>query len=307
MACKNFFSKRLIDREMNSPENLCFDDIPLKLRKQIVMILSEDLSKFARFRSSGYFEDIVRTIRRHIGEECLVDIPYDPAGYNPVTYITCQDELRRYFYANIGIEKLLDVIEAAFDPYYFRYGEPRKRYEEAVEELNQRFLDHGIGYHLNAGQIIRVDSEYAHTEIIRPALRLLSQEHLEGAQQEFLLAHGHFRKGRFKEAITECNKALESTMTSISKRRQWINDTNRHNSSELIDICFENGLIPKLWSNHFNCLKSLLGGIGTGRNNLSAHGQGESIKKVARPTVNFILNMTASAIAYLAESEKALN
>ena len=42
--------------------------------------------------------------------------------------------------------------------------------DDAVEELNHRFKEHAIGYQYLEGELVRVDSQFAHAEIVKPAL-----------------------------------------------------------------------------------------------------------------------------------------
>ena len=176
--------------------------------------------------------------------------------------------------------------------------------DDAIEELNQRFKEHGVGYQFTNGQIIRIDSEFTHTEIVKPALRLLNQKQYAGAQQEFLKAHEHYRKGNAKEALNECLKAFESVMKAICDKRRW-NYSKNATSKPLIQVCFDNGLIPSFWQSHYSSLRNLLeSSVPTGRNKLSGHGQGTTPEAVPDYLVAYMLNMTASAIVFLAEADE---
>jgi hypothetical protein len=44
---------------------------------------------------------------------------------------------------------------------------------EAIEELNNRFKEHGVGYQYASGEIIKFDSTFVHSEIVMPTLILL--------------------------------------------------------------------------------------------------------------------------------------
>src|SRR6202035_2990094 len=108
------------------------------------------------------------------------------------------------------------------------------------------------------GEIIRVDSEFVHAEVVKPALALLHTKEFSGAQAEFLKAHEHYRHGRQKEALTESCKALESTLKAICDKRKWAYDKQKDTSQKLIQVCFDNGLIPPFWQQHFTALRSTL-------------------------------------------------
>ena len=183
---------------------------------------------------------------------------------------------------------------------------PSEIADEAIEELNYRFKEHGVGYQFINEQIIRTDSELIHAEIVKPALKLLHQNHFAGAQEEFLKAHEHYRKGNAKEALSECLKAFESVMKAICDKRGWQYGSNA-TAKFLIQACFDNGLIDSFWQSHYSSLRNLLvNGVPTGRNKLSGHGQGTPPTTVPNHLVAYMLHMTASAIVFLAEAEKNL-
>lgn len=87
--------------------------------------------------------------------------------------------------------------------------------EQAIEEVNARFRQHGIGYQFESGEIVRVDSEIVHQAVVRPTLQLLRHKRFALANAEFLGAHEHYRHGRLGEAINECLKAFESVLKVI--------------------------------------------------------------------------------------------
>jgi hypothetical protein len=163
-----------------------------------------------------------------------------------------------------------------------------------------------LGYEFVGGEILRVDSQLIHAEAVKPALNLLSHQQYSGAQDEFLRAHEHYRKGNSKEAINECLKSFESTMKAICDRRGWAYPPEA-TSKKLIDICFRNGLIPDFWQGEFAGLRALLeNGVPTGRNKTSGHGQGSQPVEVPPHMVSYILHMTAAGIVFLAKAEEAL-
>ena len=181
-----------------------------------------------------------------------------------------------------------------------------ERADEAIAELNARLHEHGIGYVFEGGEIIRVDSQLLHAEAVKPALILLAAPDYAGAQAEFLTAHEHYRHGREKEALAECLKAIESVMKAICAKRNWAHDPNAP-AKALIEVLFDKGLVPTFWSSHFHALRSTLeAGVPTATNKLGGHGQGSEIVQVPKHLVAYVLHMTASAIVFLAEAEKAL-
>lgn len=201
------------------------------------------------------------------------------------------------------VERVLDAVELSFR--YINNGKNQLA-DDAIAELNVRFREHGVGFQFLDGRIVRVDSEYVHSEAIKPAIRLLYKKRYAGAQQEFLKAHQHYRRGETKEALNDCLKALESVMKAICDKRRWSYPKNA-TAKALIDICFENELIPKFWESQYSALRTLLeSSVPTGRNKLSAHGQGTEPVEVPGHIAAYMLHMTASAIVFLAEAEAQL-
>lgn len=145
-----------------------------------------------------------------------------------------------------------------------------------------------------------------HVEAVKPALSLLKAEEYAGAQAEFLSAHEHYRHGRAKEALTECLKALESVTKAICAKRNWQHGPNA-SAKALLQMLFDKGLIDSFWNQHFSALRATLeAGVPTARNRLGGHGQGTSVVQVPEHLVAYVLHLTASAIVFLADAEKAL-
>lgn len=121
------------------------------------------------------------------------------------------------------VDAWLDVVDLCFS-YIYQMCSERDKYswilgfgdpKDAIEELNVRFRQAGFGYQFEGGQIVRVDSQLLHSEVVKPALVLLADHRFEGAQDEFLSAHAHYRAGEYEDAIVDANRAFESTMKTI--------------------------------------------------------------------------------------------
>ncbi len=221
------------------------------------------------------------------------------------------NDLLNFLLQEKNVERVLDVIEMSFfridcftrDYVYLNDSFASDHADRAIEELNARFKEHGVGYRYTDGQIVRIDSEFVHSEVVLPALRILNRKQYAGARQEFLSAHKHYRKGETKEALNDCLKSLESVMKSICDKRKWAYGEGA-TASKLIGICFDNGLIPSFWQQQFGALRSLLEtGVPTARNRLGGHGQGAAPKSVPGHVAGYVLHMTAAAVVFLAEAE----
>jgi hypothetical protein len=95
-------------------------------------------------------------------------------------------------------------------------------------------------------------------------------------------------------------------MKAICKKRRWPhNETDT--AKKLLEICFQNGLIPTYLQAHFSSLRtSLESGVPTVRNKLSGHGQGAQPTDVPIYLASYLLNLTATSILFLTEAEIAL-
>lgn len=300
MAIFNLFSKRQKKLRGEVPDVYTYDEIPDPLRVQIIHIWSETLG-----RREAYYEIIVKTLCREYG---LFKLP-GAKDYEDRDYI---NELSNFILQESDNEKVIDAIELSFriiDKYtrsrdYSNKNNASEAADSAIKELNGRLKEHGIGYQYIEGEIIKVDSQLIHTEIVKPALLLLHAKDYAGAQQEYLSAYEHYRHGKHKEALNDCLKAFESTMKIVCSKQGWGHDANA-TAKVLIKICMNKGLIPSFWQNNYSSLISLLeSSIPTGRNKLGGHGQGAEPISVPDYLVAYMLHMTASTIVFLVEAEE---
>ena len=138
-----------------------------------------------------------------------------------------------------SVDDVLSLIELSFQ---MIVSQPIARFggqspEDAVEELNHRFREHGIGYQFAGGKIISVESLYLHTETVEPAVSLLHAAGFDGPLQEFMLAHEHYRKGNYKDAIVGAENAFESTMKTICDRRSW-DYSSKPATAKISSMCY---------------------------------------------------------------------
>lgn len=211
-------------------------------------------------------------------------------------------------------EKILDVIELSFlyIDRVFRNNpnvstRPRISPDEAINELNYRFRGHGVGYQYESGQIIKVDSQFIHSEVVKPVLIMLSNPMYKNANEEFLKAHELYRERNYKDCVNNCLKAFESCLKIICQKRRW-NHGKNDTANRLISIVFKNELIPSLMQSHFSGLRSALeSGVPTIRNNQTGHGQGPEEITVPEYIASYILHLTASNILLLAKADEDMD
>jgi hypothetical protein len=213
------------------------------------------------------------------------------------------------------VDRALDIIELSFrvidcgvrNLQHWEIGQTEisQGPDDAIEELNHRFREHGIGYEYADGLIIPIASQLIHAEAVKPALALLSQPGFEGPAEEFTHAFDHYRHRRYKEAVAEALKAFESTMKAICTARKWVYPPNA-TAKPLIDLLLSKGLIPRDLETHFGALRSAMeSGLPTISNRTSRHGQGPEPRQIPPHFVAYALHLAASNIVFLVEVHKA--
>lgn len=278
------------------PDIYKYDTLPQTLREQFIYIISDALnySQYAEF-----YKTILDIFTREHGIPRI-------NGY--------EDFSTHLFYRirNLDIDKVLDLIELSFNVIIeiplptglvFQYPSFLSA-NKAVDELNFRFRENGVGYSFISGQIIRIDSEIIHENITKPTLSLLWNKKFQGANDEYLKAHKHYLEGDNGGCIYECFKSFESTIKIICTAKKWVFPNNA-TACTLIETCYKNKLIPEYLQNQFTSLRSLLeSGIPTIRNKNSGHGVGAEPKIVDDNLTRYALNLTGSSIIFLIELSK---
>jgi hypothetical protein len=202
--------------------------------------------------------------------------------------------------------KVIDRIARRFQPYQLHEAKVTQTADDAIEELNERFREHGIGYQYVEGELIRVDSEFVHAEAVKPALSLLNQSGFDGPAEEFMRAFEHYRHGRLKESVAEALKSFESTMKAICKARNWAHSPNA-TAKPLMDTLFKHGLIPSELEGHFASLRAAMeSGLPTISNRTSRHGQGPDPVALPPHIAAYALHLAASNIVLIVQAHNAL-
>jgi hypothetical protein len=310
MAVLELFSTRQKRLRGEIPEVYRYDDLPNPLRVQIVHIWRE---VFGGVIEEGYgvtcpvqnaFREIHAMLCKEFGVFSLTDRrSEDPFSAVANYFLHCED-----------VEQALDIIELTFTYLDVSSGSGKFSYRsktspgDAVQELNVRFKQHGVGYSFDksVSKIIRIDSEFLHSEAVKPALSLLSEKRFRAASQEFVKAHQHYRERRYPECIADCLKAFESTMKVICSSQNW-HYLESDTAKTLINACFDHGLIPSYLESHVTGLRTLLeSGLPTVRNKTSGHGQGLTSSAIPAHLASFALHLTASNVVFLADCENQL-
>jgi hypothetical protein len=155
--------------------------------------------------------------------------------------------------------------------------------------------------------LIRKDNEFLHREVVLPALRLLHEQDFEGANEEYLAAHEHYRHARYKDCLKHCFKAFESAMKAICAKREWTYNENDAAKS-LIDTCLKKVYCRLSWrpTLALSVRRSKVPSPPCGTK-LGGHGQGAKLKEVPAFYATFLLHETATTIVFLIEAYKNLS
>ena len=302
------FSKRQKRIRGEVPDVYQCETIPTKLRVQVVYIWKDIFGEigYSSLDGTDYAYQAYKFIHDKLCSEYGIYKLYN--GNDPYKAIV------NFFHTTKDVEKVLDVIEVSFrcidpdvcddDGQDFTSNIPHGR---AIDKLNHCLREHSVGYQYESGQIIKVDSQFVHSEAVKPAMSLLSGPMYKGANKEFLKAHEHYRNRNYKDCVNNCFNAFESCLKIICQKNNW-SYSEKDSANRLIGIVFDNGLIPPLMQSHFKALRSTLeSGVPTIRNNWTGHGQGPEKIVVPEYIASYILNLTASNILLLAKADEDMN
>lgn len=301
MSIFDLFSKRQKKLRGEVPDVYQYNEIPNKLRVQIIYIIDATLGDIQNYKVAELYTDIHQILCKEYGKFSLTNTPRTP-----------REEIFNFFLQEQDYEHCLDVIEICFSAIYsivrespYEFYTSKQKPDNAIDELNKRFKEAGIGYQFEQGEIIQVDSQFIHSEVVKPVLMLLGKDKdYLGSYSEFITAHEHYRHQRYKECLNECLKAFESVMKAIHKKHSW-SISKSDNSKKLVNSCLTNGLIPQYLQTQFCSIGTLLeSGVATIRNKGGAHGQGTEIVDVPEYLASYALHLTASNLLFLIKCEE---
>jgi len=277
----------------NNNDVYVYDIFPTKLRNQIIYILDDCIYE-------SVWDNIYLQYLREAG---LRNLSSDDE------YLDSQACIHN-FLLDAPIEDALDILELSIKMSSVEYYDDLQYYQhqsitpptEAIEELNHRMKQAAFGFGFIDLNIVKIDSQYIHKEIIQPALKLIAIKDFSGPNDEFRKAFEHYRHKRYEECIAEANKAFESTMKCICDLKGFTYDKKKDTANKLINIIFDNGYIPSYMESSFSSLRNLLSSsLPTLRNKEAGHGQGSEISAVHESYASYALNLAATNIKFLVD------
>ncbi|MGI9250608.1 MAG: STM4504/CBY_0614 family protein [Pseudohongiellaceae bacterium] len=308
MAVFNIFSKRQKRLRGEMPDVYVYDEVPQILRVQISHIIRHTIGDgYDEGFGGPHYKRAHETLCKEYGLFQLEKDTHSPAQDIMLHFLSCKD----YGHCLDIIEILFCAIEKhlteAPHPDIPMSNTSSQSPSDAIEELNTRFKEAGIGYEFNSGKLRRIDSKFIHSEVIKPVFTLLKEhKSYKGANEEFLDAHEHYRHKKYKECLVESLKSLESLMKGICTQQKWQFNQN-DTAKKLINTCLKNELVPNYLQEQLHSLEKLLeSGVPTIRNKEGAHGQGATTTNVPEHYASYALHLTASNLLFLMQCHEQL-
>ena len=156
------FSRRQKRLRGEFPDVYTYDTIPKQFRAQVVHIWGDALGTvsdyWAHHSVQQAYKIVIDILRREYGVFALPPTTPAPPQHENYFAEACQFLLEEKVY-----EKVLDIIEISFrvvdrvtrnGDYLGRYGRYDAPADDAIEELNLRFREHGLGYEFVNGEIV---------------------------------------------------------------------------------------------------------------------------------------------------------
>ncbi|HQS14384.1 STM4504/CBY_0614 family protein [Reyranella sp.] len=302
MAVFNLFSQReSAARRAGEPDVFIYDSLPRSLVAQIIHIWRDRVERGTRSASrSTIWGDLESALLREFGY-----LQWPGLGYSS----SAEERVSTYFNGSkVSLEEQLDIIEFIFGflaTRSYEYQRERDRDIEALAELNVRFERAGVGYRFEGTQLIRVDSEFAHAEMIKPTLQLLGTAGYEKADEHFRKAHEKYRDGDYPSTVTEAGKAFEATLKALCSERGW-NYPAGATAGNLVTTVVKNGLFPPWLSDGLTAYVAMMKtGLPNVRNEGGAHGAAPDAAPVHRYLASYALHLSASNIIMLMGASEA--
>lgn len=281
---KNYFSKR---HEKALSEGRLKVSLPVKLRVAIVRVL-ESYSQHGGFDNceNWTYDCATENLKTFYGEDTLR--AYDSKGnLVPASF----EQVIRNGYPVLS----LDAVEAWFD-----CAEPDKQFA-CEKELNDIFGIHNSDWRIINKTFVLLDSGYVRDEIITKTEKLLGENSIVGALEEFNEALVSITDGDFKDAIINAHKSVESVMKAVLK-------TDKHLTfGKLLENVIKEGIVPEYYEEFLIHFEKLALGAVKERNQPGAgHGQGAKAKQVPKSLAEFAVHLAAVINLFLVNHSIAI-
>jgi hypothetical protein len=301
------------NRNRPRPETLVYDSLPVCLREHCLRIIQEGIGSH-----SGLLDRMDEVLQREHPTPSFADdrreleerLQYDVPRF--FEHCITRGDFREAMDAvEVGAHIINDDMRQAWKDGSYTYGAEHEP-DEGLDEMNGRFVQHGVGYQFSKeqGHLVRVGSTFMHEQLTEPAMKLLTEKGFEGAAQEFEKAHHFYRQmvvepDAGKEAVSNALKAVESTAKAIMEARAWPYEQGDA-IKKLLAKLFANELVPTDLECYFTGFRTALeSGLPIIRNRMAGHGQGPKVKSIEEHMVTLAMHLAAATILFLVEAHKA--
>jgi hypothetical protein len=312
------YASRVAAAKAEAPEVYTYHQLPPFLREQISQIFTDCIGPGWRVSSYQFgssppnankeWEAIFAVMRKEVESFGKSVLPNDPryAYGQCINYIKISGDLDGIL-SLVAICGLMMIRLSGSDPWGHRRADRGATADpaEGLVELNQRFLRAGVGYQFESGEIIRVDSQYVHAEVVKDALCLLSEREFEEANSEFMKAHRHLREGSLRDCNTAALRSMENVLKVICDARGWIYQKG-DTVERLLGVVRSNGLFPDYLGGYFdNLIGAMKAGVPKIRDRQGGHGAAPGDDPVPDHIAAFALHLTAANIVMLVKAHRA--
>ncbi|MGJ5046834.1 STM4504/CBY_0614 family protein [Bradyrhizobium oligotrophicum] len=265
-----------------------YDVIPDKLKHQIIHIWDKAFRELSYDKSHETYAVMEKTMAEAMG------VPNLTRRSDP--YESC----KAWLLEMARVEPALSLVELSALMMKF-HGKA-----DFIDDLNFRFRQSGIGYQIENCKIIKIDDQFVHAEIVKPAIRLLASDPVfKTANADFMTAHAHYRARENKQAVTLAGSAFESTLKAICKMKGWPYEKGAR-ATDLIKVVNAEGLFPdyldKGFETYIAAMKTGLPGV---RNDAGPHGTAPETPKVPDYIAAYAIHLSAVNIVLAIEAANA--
>lgn len=278
-------------QEPGTPDLYAYD-LPSLLQVRLIAHIKTGLERVSRAS-----REAADQVESHLGYENSYENNMSDEGF---LYSLLRDD---------DVRVVLGVLEIICRSLEKSFARNRTNEQGFFSALNALFDQHAAGYQYENGLILKRDSQFVHSSVTRPLLRLLSNDaKFAGANQEFLKAHKCYRSQDYSGCLVECGKALESLLKAVCDSRGWAYASGKATASTLINVVLQQGLIPQNLQTHFSGIRNTLdAGVPTIRNQAGgAHGQGATAIQVPHSLATYQIHLTAAVLLFLAQADSEL-
>jgi len=308
MIFQTYSERRRLAQKAGEPDIYVYSEFSKQFRHQVSMAVEEGIGCYHVY--SGHEWDSIaeaNDVWEFLHNTCVKEV-FSYTEFSKTRNL--KDNFRRYMMEIADTDDLLSVLEVGLNMLSavsqvkgrnLQIRGARISGEDAIAEINQRFKQHSLGYNFENGIIIREDSKIFHSEVVKPTLFLLQNVIYEKPNEEYMLAHRHYRDGLFKDCITAANRSFESMLKCICENEKWKYQPSDR-ASDLITVVYKSGLFTHAFDKGLSSYVAMMKtGLPEIRNNAGAHGDGPESLAVTAHIARYALNLTAANLLFIAE------